>query len=62
MQTIKGIVVRGRGVGKQLGAPTANIKLNKNYQTPESGVFSGFISINKKKIQSRVFYWSAPHV
>ncbi|MFH1188164.1 MAG: riboflavin kinase [bacterium] len=38
MQTIKGVVVRGRGVGRKFGVPTANIKLDKNFKIPESGV------------------------
>lgn len=55
MPTIKGAVVRGRGVGKQFAVPTANIKLNKNCPIPKSGVFSGFIFINKKKYKTAIF-------
>lgn len=55
MKTLKGKVIKGRGVGKKFGIPTANIKLNKDYQIPDSGVFSGFIFINNKKYKCAIF-------
>lgn len=54
-KTIKGKVVKGRGIGKKFGVPTANIKLEKNYDIPKSGVFSGLVLLNKKKYKAAIF-------
>ena len=52
---IKGKIIKGRGVGKKIDAPTANIKLNKSYQMPPSGVFASLIIVKNKKYKAAVF-------
>jgi riboflavin kinase/FMN adenylyltransferase len=52
---IKGTVIKGRGVGKQLGIPTANVKLNEEYIIPEQGVYSGWINFGNKKYKAAIF-------
>lgn len=38
--TLKGIVVRGRGIGKDLGYPTANMEIPEDYKLiPKNGVY-----------------------
>ena len=43
LYALLGIVVRGRGQGRQLGFPTANIQLHSTDQlVPDDGVFAGY--------------------
>lgn len=45
-------VIKGKGLGKQLGFPTLNFELeNKDI----SGVFSGSIELNKEKYKAAIF-------
>lgn len=37
---VRGIVERGRGVGRSLGVPTANLRLPEEYAIPSSGVYA----------------------
>lgn len=37
---VRGIVERGRGVGRSLGVPTANLRLPGGYAIPSSGVYA----------------------
>jgi riboflavin kinase/FMN adenylyltransferase len=37
---VRGIVERGRGVGRALGVPTANLRLPQGYAIPSSGVYA----------------------
>ena len=39
---IKGEVVHGRGLGRSLGFPTANLKLEMDYVLPHDGAYLGF--------------------
>ena len=36
--TLTGIVIHGRGIGKHVGTPTANIEIAKNTFLPKTGV------------------------
>ncbi|MDI9540873.1 MAG: riboflavin kinase [Bacillota bacterium] len=36
---IKGVVIPGRGIGKKIGMPTANIKIADEDKLPEPGVY-----------------------
>ena len=46
---IKGKVVKGEGIGRKLGFPTANLKLNNNYVLPPPGVYAGWAYVNGYK-------------
>lgn len=45
--TIQGTVVYGQQLGRQLGFPTANVRLNR-YRSPLSGVFAVKVTLNGK--------------
>jgi len=49
---ITGKVVRGAGRGRELGFPTANIKLAKDKLLPAHGVYIGDIFVDSKKYRS----------
>lgn len=51
-----GTVIRGRGRGASLGFPTANLRLDTNYNLPDSGVYAGFAHIAKNQ------YLAAIHI
>lgn len=46
--SLEGRVVKGRGVGKSLGFPTANI-FSGDYVIPASGVYAAYVVLGKKK-------------
>ena len=41
--SIKGLVVKGRGLGKELGFPTINIKWDSGITLPQRGVYAVFV-------------------
>lgn len=45
-QWIRGTVIRGSGRGTQLGAPTANIKLDDLANSPAHGIYAGWAHID----------------
>ncbi len=49
---IKGIVIKGKGLGKKIGFPTCNIKLDFNYILPKNGVYITYIKIDDKYYES----------
>ena len=49
---IKGKVIKGKGIGKELGFPTANIQLDFNYCLPKNGVYLTYIKIGDKIYES----------
>lgn len=38
--TLTGTVIHGRGIGKHVGTPTANMEIAKNTFLPKTGVYS----------------------
>jgi riboflavin kinase/FMN adenylyltransferase len=46
---VKGFVIKGHGLGKKLGYPTANIELLFSYQLPKEGVYFVEILLNNIK-------------
>lgn len=50
--TLHGNVVHGRGVGRTLGSPTANIILSEETLMPARGVYASDIIIDDKKIRA----------
>lgn len=57
---IKGVVVAGYGRGRQLGYPTANIKVSKEKLVPKSGVYAGEIEISGRRYKCAVNIGSRP--
>ncbi|MCD1146993.1 bifunctional riboflavin kinase/FAD synthetase [Peptoniphilus sp. KCTC 25270] len=47
--TISGIVQKGKGLGKTINIPTANVPLPEKIITPKFGVYSGFVNYKEKK-------------
>ena len=43
--TLTGIVIHGRGIGKHVGTPTANIEIAKNTFLPKTGVYVADLSL-----------------
>lgn len=50
--TLTGTVISGRSRGRELGFPTANMKLNDNYVIPKIGVYKTFTHIGDRKLLS----------
>lgn len=54
--TITGTVVHGRGIGKHVGTPTANIKIDEYATLPETGVYVAKILLDSQT------YYGVTHV
>jgi len=50
--SIRGPVIRGKGLGATLGYPTANIKIDSNQILPKSGVYATYSRVDEKIYQS----------
>ncbi|MTI67486.1 MAG: bifunctional riboflavin kinase/FAD synthetase [Firmicutes bacterium] len=50
--SLKGKVVKGKGIGKELGFPTANLSVNNKYLIPKPGVYKTYTVINDKRYLS----------
>lgn len=46
--SLGGKVVRGCGIGRALGFPTANVKVDENKLVPKSGVYQGEVIVGNK--------------
>lgn len=46
--TVEGLVEQGKGIGKSLGFPTANISLPEELVLPAKGVYAVLVSLNNK--------------
>ena len=57
---LDGIVVEGERRGRQLGFPTANVGVEKNYNIPAKGVYAARAEINDKKYDAVVNIGSKP--
>ena len=50
--SFKGTVVKGRKIGKQIGYPTANIKINNDWKLlPNDGVYAVYVNIGLKEFK-----------
>ncbi|MCK4778174.1 MAG: bifunctional riboflavin kinase/FAD synthetase [Actinomycetia bacterium] len=57
---VRGKVVKGKGVGKETGFPTANLKVDSRLAVPAKGVYSGFIKFNKKEKKCAIYIGTSP--
>lgn len=57
---ISGEVYKDRGLGKELGFPTANIKVDSNRTLLKNGVYSGYCLVDDKKYKAVINYGSRP--
>ncbi len=57
---LDGIVVEGERRGRELGFPTANVGIEKNYNIPAKGVYAARAEINDKKYNAVVNIGSKP--
>lgn len=51
---LKGIVVRGRQIGRTIGYPTANLSVESEYLIPQIGVYSGFVIIDNLQYSAMI--------
>jgi len=58
--TVSQIVVRGRGQGRQIGVPTANIILHGDKHNIKEGVYGTYAHINGKKFKAVTNAGAAP--
>lgn len=54
--TLTGIVIHGRGIGKHVGIPTANMEIAKNTFLPKTGVYVADILLSDKR------YYGVTHI
>ncbi|MEK7680375.1 MAG: bifunctional riboflavin kinase/FAD synthetase [Deltaproteobacteria bacterium] len=57
--SIKGIVVKGRGIGKALGFPTANLRI-KTELVPKNGVYAAYAFVGRSRYNALVNIGMAP--
>jgi riboflavin kinase/FMN adenylyltransferase len=58
---IEGTVVRGDGMGRSLGYPTANIQLDSEYKLlPDEGLYSSIVEINNEEFPAMLYIGSSP--
>lgn len=52
--SIRGTVVKGRQKGRNIGFPTANVEVEKEYVLPSPGVYAGKANINDKSFSCMI--------
>lgn len=60
--TLSGVVVHGKGLGRTVGLPTANIRTEKNIASLEYGVYATIIYIGKRSFASVTNVGTRPSV
>ncbi|MDD2471825.1 MAG: bifunctional riboflavin kinase/FAD synthetase [Dehalococcoidales bacterium] len=58
--SLKGAVAAGKGIGKNLGFPTANIPINPVFATPPNGIYATFAIVDGKKLASATNIGTGP--
>ncbi|MCQ2399653.1 MAG: hypothetical protein MJ072_04015, partial [Clostridia bacterium] len=58
--SVYGVVTHGRGEGKTIGFPTANVSVNAEKTKLKSGVYAGYTVIDGKKYKAVINYGDAP--
>lgn len=59
---IEGIVIHGRGIGKLVGMPTANLQIAPNNRLPESGVYISKIELDAQTLYGITHIGTRPTV
>lgn len=58
---LSGIVGKGRGIGRKLGYPTANISINdKNKLLPEPGIYAAIVVYNYRHYKAMLYIGNKP--
>jgi len=52
---IRGIVVKGRGVGRKLGFPTINVRAHEDKLIPKSGVYAARVFVDNKWLPGMMY-------
>jgi len=59
--SLEGAIIEGRGIGKEIGFPTANIEIYDNEKViPAEGVYSGKILFDKKFMDALIVIGASP--
>ena len=59
--SISGTVIKGNGLGGELGYPTANIELDSDYKLlPPNGVYSSIVKVKDKDYPAMLYIGSSP--
>jgi len=57
---IIGDVIKGDGRGRQLGYPTANLKVHPQKCIPKTGVYKGYMELDSKKYHGIIYIGNKP--
>ena len=60
--SLEGIVVRGDGIGKSLGFPTANISVHEKKLLPPDGVYAGYAEVEGRTFKAAINIGLRPSV
>jgi len=60
--SLEGIVVRGDGIGKSLGFPTANISVHEKKLLPPDGVYAGYAEVGGRTFKAAINIGLRPSV
>lgn len=58
--SLSGIIVAGKGIGRQLGFPTANIEIDPRYALPANGIYAGFACLDSHRLMAAVNMGTGP--
>ena len=57
---LRGVVVPGKGVGRELGFPTANLRVDQGCAVPASGVYAVYATVGEERLPAAVNIGFAP--
>jgi len=60
--SLEGVVVRGDGIGKSLGFPTANISVHEKKLLPPDGVYAGYAEVEGRTFKAAINIGLRPSV
>ncbi|MBI4427176.1 MAG: riboflavin kinase [Candidatus Magasanikbacteria bacterium] len=55
-----GMVIKGKGVGKKLGFPTANLDTHKDKINLQTGIYSARFLLNQRKYRGALVFQTEP--